>query len=200
MQRALRHAAGHRPGILGALVREAGQAGANLAGHLQEVLAQRVAGEAVPEEQPAQVGMAVEADAEQVEDLALLQVRAVVEAGQRGHGRILAVGGDHLDLDDVVEVQRLEVVDELEVALAVDRGEVAEEDEVGGLVVAQRLDRLGQALGVEEERAVGDAGRALATRVDHLGRRRRIQLRGHLSATPAPGGATRRPAPARGCR
>src|SRR4051794_34446514 len=58
-----------------ALLGEVRQAGVEPPlGDLEEVLPQRPAGEAVPQEQAAQVGMAGEADPEQVIDLRLLQV------------------------------------------------------------------------------------------------------------------------------
>src|SRR6185437_13508341 len=53
-------------------VRQAGVLGAGR--DLQEVLAQRIAGEALPEKDTAQIRVAGEADAEQVVDLALLQL------------------------------------------------------------------------------------------------------------------------------
>src|SRR5438034_3674677 len=62
------------------------------------VFAQGIAVEALPGEQALEVGMALEADAEHVPDLALLQVRPLVNRIERGHGRRAAVG--HLRLHE----------------------------------------------------------------------------------------------------
>ena len=60
----------------------------DVAGH-REVLAQRMAVEAVVGQDAAQVRVAVEDDAVQVEGLALVPVGGGEDAGDRGHGRVL---------------------------------------------------------------------------------------------------------------
>src|SRR3990172_8664063 len=70
---------------------------------VQPVLAQRVAGEAVPEEDTPQVRVALEPDAHQGERLALLEVGAPPHRHHRRHRRVLAVAGPHLDRRRLIE-------------------------------------------------------------------------------------------------
>src|SRR3972149_2744897 len=73
---------------------------------VEPVLAQRMAREAVPEEDAPQVRVVLEADAHQVVRLALLEVGA---APDRRHGRhlwVLAVVGTHLDRCRLVAAYR----------------------------------------------------------------------------------------------
>src|SRR5690554_5601227 len=65
--------------VLPVLEREPLQAGGLAVHHAQPVLAQRVAGEALPQQQAAQVRVSGETDAHQVVDLALLEQRALVD-------------------------------------------------------------------------------------------------------------------------
>ena len=122
-------------------MRKAGQSRRHAAGHPQEVLAQRVAGETVPEEEAAQVGMVLEADPHQVVELALLQQRAAIERHQRWQVGLVVVIRHALERQQLVPVQRLQVVDDLEVGLPVHRREVGEEDEIQRRIVAQERDR-----------------------------------------------------------
>ena len=94
--------------------------------HLQEVLAQGMARVSLPEEEPPEVGMALEAHAHQVVGLALLQERPPVDRADARHGDVLAAGGAHLHDELVVQVERLQVVDHLEVGVVVDGAEVGE--------------------------------------------------------------------------
>lgn len=81
-----------------------------------EVLAQRVALEAVVGHDAAEVGVAGEEDAVQVIHLALVPVGAVVEAGDAGDGRgLIGVG---LDADAGVVADGEHVVDDLEALVA----------------------------------------------------------------------------------
>src|SRR3546814_12861216 len=60
----------------------------------REILAERMAYEAVVGQDPAQVRVALEDDAEQVEGLAFEQVRARPQVGDRGHDRQAVGDGD----------------------------------------------------------------------------------------------------------
>src|SRR3989304_3019852 len=73
----------------GVFLREALEAGAEAARERAEVLAQRVAGKAVPEEQPLQARVSLEPDAQQVVRLALLQVGAVPNRNDGRHDRVV---------------------------------------------------------------------------------------------------------------
>src|SRR3990172_12457724 len=73
--------------LAGVFLREAPEAGLEAAGQRHEVLAEGMAGEALPEEQPLQVRVAAEADAQQVVHLPLLKVCAVPNRNHRRHLR-----------------------------------------------------------------------------------------------------------------
>ena len=82
------------------------------------VAAHGVVDEAVPHKDAAEVGMAVEDDAVEVEDLAFLELGAAPDGGERGQMDAgFAVGGAQADGQRaVLELLREEVVDDFEVA------------------------------------------------------------------------------------
>src|SRR5436309_9019131 len=80
---------------------------------LDEVLAQRVSRPVLRHEDAAEVGVALEDDAEEVEDLALLPVGVAPQAGHRGDDRIVARRVD-LEREEVAVRVRVEVVDDLD--------------------------------------------------------------------------------------
>src|SRR5690606_16703132 len=107
-------------GVRLVLVGETCEAGGNTRADAHEALAQRVTGESVPQEDPAQVRVALELDAHQVVDLALLEQGTLVNRVRAWEGGPVMVEDDRLHDDLVVQVQRLQVVDHLEVMMAVD--------------------------------------------------------------------------------
>src|SRR5205823_3881099 len=78
----------------------------------REVLAHRMAFEAVVGEDAPQIGMAGEIDAVEVPGLALEPAGGAVDAGDR-RDEALLVGGE-LDADALVELEAQEIVDDLE--------------------------------------------------------------------------------------
>ncbi len=82
------------------------------------VAAHGVVDELVPHEEAAEVGVAVEVDAVEVEDLALLKFGAAPDGGEGGEMRVgVAVCGAEAEGEwAVVEFVRVEVVDDFEVA------------------------------------------------------------------------------------
>src|SRR2546428_5032031 len=113
---------------------------------LDEVLAQRMPRPVLRHEDAAEVGVALEDDAEEVEDLALLPVGVAPQAGERGDDRIVARRVD-LEREEVAVRVRVEVVDDLDHASlrVVDAGEVGEAVELEprlGLQEAAHLDDL----------------------------------------------------------
>ena len=80
----------------------------------REVLAERMADEAVVGEDAAQVDVAVEDDAEQVEGLALEPVGGAPDLGERGNLRHVVVGTEDLQAQPPVVRQREQVRDDAE--------------------------------------------------------------------------------------
>src|SRR3990172_7434068 len=87
---------------------------------VQPVLPQRMAREAVPQEDASQVRVTLEADPHQVVRLALLEVGPAPDRYHGRHLRVLAVVGAHLDRRRQVAAYREQVVDDLEVVQPVD--------------------------------------------------------------------------------
>src|SRR5579859_4876625 len=81
-------------------VRQAGVLGTGR--DLQEIFAQRPAGEALPQEDAAQVRVAREANTEEVVDLALLQLRPVPDRDDGGDLRLIALVDAALEHGQVV--------------------------------------------------------------------------------------------------
>src|SRR3990170_2454177 len=78
--------------LAGVFLREALEARLEAAGQRHEVLAQGMAREAFPEEHSLQVGVAAEANAHEVVDLALLEVGAMPDRHDGRHFRVVVVG------------------------------------------------------------------------------------------------------------
>src|SRR5262245_16374118 len=109
-----------------------------LAPLLRVVLAQRMPFELPVEQDAAQIGMTVEADAVQVPDLAFHPVRRGVERRRGVDARVVGRHA-HLDAHAVIARERIEVVDDLEArpgGQQVDRAQIREHDEVELAVVA----------------------------------------------------------------
>lgn len=105
-----------------------------------EVLAQRMALETVVGHDTAEIGVAREEDAEQVVDLALVPVGAVVEGRQAGDGGGLVGVGLHADTGIVADAE--EVVDDLESLVAggeIDGGDVTDLGELSCGVIWWRM-------------------------------------------------------------
>src|SRR3972149_9988296 len=96
---------------------------------VEPVLAQRMAREAVPQEDASQVRVVLEADAHQIVRLALLEVGPAPDRRHGRHLRVLAVVGAYLDRRRLVAAYRQQVVDDLEVVQPVDAAQRAEEAE-----------------------------------------------------------------------
>src|SRR3990170_3127897 len=131
---------------------------------VEPVLAQRMAGEAVPQEDAPQVRVALEADPHQVVSLALLEVGPAPDRRHRRHLRVLAVIGTHLDRRRLIAAYREEVVDDLEVVQPVDAAQRAEEAELQLRLVAQQGARFDQLVSLHLRplrRSVGDGVREL---------------------------------------
>src|SRR3546814_11701971 len=91
----------------------------------REVLAERMADEPVVGQDPAQVRMALEDDAEQVERLALEPVRAGPQVGDRGHDRQVVVAREAGHRHEPVVTDRTQLRDPGEATLR-KRGDLAE--------------------------------------------------------------------------
>lgn len=102
----------------------------------REILAKRVALEAIVGHDTAEIWVAGEEDAKQVVDLALVPIRAVVEGGQAGDGGCLV--GIGLDTDSRVVTNAKQVVHDLESLIAggeIYGGDVTDLGELGSGVI-----------------------------------------------------------------
>ena len=107
----------------------------------REVLAERVTVETVVGHDATKIGVPNEEDTEQVVDLTLVPVCAVVQTAQRRDGSgLIGVG---LDADTGVVADGKHVVNDLETLVAgrvVDSGDVADLGELGGGVVLEEVE------------------------------------------------------------
>lgn len=107
----------------------------------REILAERVAVETVVGHDATKIGVADEEDTEQVVDLALVPVCAIVEsAKRRNRSGLVGVG---LDTNASVVADREHVVDDLEALVTgrvVDGSDVADCGELGGGVVFEEVE------------------------------------------------------------
>jgi hypothetical protein len=106
-----------------------------------EVLAKRVAVEAVIGHDATKIGVANKEDTEQVVDLTLVPVGTIVETAKRRYGSGLV--GVGLDTDTGVVADGEHVVDNLEALVAgrvIDSGDVADLGEFGGGVVLEEVE------------------------------------------------------------
>src|SRR3990172_4506863 len=131
---------------------------------VQPVLPQRMAWEAIPQEDAPQVRVALKPYPHQVVRLALLEVGPAPDRYHGRHLRVLAVVGAHLDRRCQVAAYREQVVDDLEVVQPVDAAQRAEEAEVQLRVVAQEGGGFDQMISLHLRplrRGVGDGVREL---------------------------------------
>src|SRR5579875_2962631 len=119
----------------------------------REILAQRVALEAVVGEDTAQIRMAGEQDPVEIIGLPLVPVRAAIDLDDGGHGRRLV----RLDLHAyaLIETRRKEVIDDVETLLAarpIHRGDVDDAGELALRRVAQVARDLDDVRGLHAQR------------------------------------------------
>src|SRR3990170_3325081 len=126
--------------LAGDLLWEMLEAWLEAAGQGEEVLAQGMPWIPLPEQQPLQVRMTAEADAHEVIHLSLLEVGTVPQGDHRGHFGVLMVRGARFQDQQVIPVQRRQVVHHLEMVQLVDAGDG---DEVGAVQLRVGLQKAG---------------------------------------------------------
>src|SRR3989442_15810361 len=147
---------------------------------LDEVLAQRMPRPVLRHEDAAEVGVALEDDAEEVEALALLPVGVAPQPGNRGDDRIVTRRVD-LEREEVAVRVGVEVVDDLDhVPLrVVDAGEVGEAVELEPRLRLQEAAHLDDLRGRDRRaQVVATRAREAADRAAEAGPQARVDGRG----------------------